>query len=150
VFRLGFPFAMAWWRLTRPRHESAVVAIYIGSALLLVRQSYRVGWHLPGGGIRRGETPEAAARRELVEELNFPAPTMHFAGVMCGAWGVRRGRVHVFEVRLADLPALELDNREIIATRLFSIDALHSISPNGLLAVYLARLPTAHDTLETS
>ena len=52
AFRLGLPVARFWWRLSRPRHESAVVIIYVGLALLLVRQSYRDGWHLPGGGIR--------------------------------------------------------------------------------------------------
>src|SRR5258708_3641974 len=69
VYRLGFPLARVWWRLARPRHEGALVAVYVGPALLLVRSSYRAGWQLPGGGVRRGETPEAAARRELAEEI---------------------------------------------------------------------------------
>jgi NUDIX domain len=73
AFRLGFPPARIWWWLARPRHEGAVVAVYVGPALLLVRSSYRVGWHLPGGGVRRGEMPEAAARRELAEEIGLAA-----------------------------------------------------------------------------
>jgi hypothetical protein len=41
--------------------------------LLLVRSSYRSGWHWPGGGVRRGETPKEAARRELTEEIGLSA-----------------------------------------------------------------------------
>ena len=36
-------------------------------AVLLVRLSYRNSWGLPGGLLKRGETPEAAARREVKE-----------------------------------------------------------------------------------
>src|SRR5580700_4247180 len=86
AFRVGFPLARIWWRLVRPRHEGAVVVVYVGSALLLVYQSYRSGWHLPGGGVRRGEMPEAAARRELAEEIGLEAPTLVPAGVVCGNW----------------------------------------------------------------
>lgn len=39
--------------------------------IVLVRQSYTHGWHLPGGGIKRGEAPEAAVLRELREEIGL-------------------------------------------------------------------------------
>jgi 8-oxo-dGTP diphosphatase len=38
-------------------------------ALLLVRNSYRMGWGLPGGFLKRGEAPVDAVRREIREEV---------------------------------------------------------------------------------
>jgi ADP-ribose pyrophosphatase YjhB (NUDIX family) len=40
-------------------------------ALLLVRLSYRNSWGLPGGLLKRGETPEDAVRREVREEATL-------------------------------------------------------------------------------
>jgi ADP-ribose pyrophosphatase YjhB (NUDIX family) len=37
-------------------------------SVLLVRLSYRRSWGLPGGLLKRGETPEQAAHREVKEE----------------------------------------------------------------------------------
>ena len=93
AFRLGFPLARIWWWLARPRHDGAVVAVYVGAALLLVRSSYRAGWHLPGGGVRRGEMPEAAARRELAEEIGLAAPALLPAGVACSIWDDATGYI---------------------------------------------------------
>src|ERR1043165_9649088 len=72
AYRVGFPLARIWWRLRHQQHEGALVAVYVGQALLLVRSSYRIAWNFPGGTVRHGETPEVAARRGLGEE-NGPA-----------------------------------------------------------------------------
>ena len=40
-------------------------------AVLLVRQSYRRAWGIPGGLLKRGEQPADAARREVDEEVGL-------------------------------------------------------------------------------
>src|SRR5690242_3647685 len=91
VYRLGYPLARAWWEVTRPPYQGAIVAVYVEERLLLVHTSYHhAGWQLPGGGIRRGERPEDAAKRELAEELGLVAPTLAPAGEADGMWDGRR------------------------------------------------------------
>jgi 8-oxo-dGTP pyrophosphatase MutT (NUDIX family) len=122
------------------RREGALVAVYVGPALLLVRVSYRHGWQLPGGNILPGEMPEAAARRELAEEIGLTVPVLRPAGDVFGFWDGRHERVHFFELLLAELPELKLDNREVVEVRLTPPDELPSWMLTGASAAYLGKV----------
>ncbi len=60
----------AWWFVTRP-FSVGVLALVVDDEgrILLVEQTYRSGWYLPGGGVRRKEGLDDALRRELREEV---------------------------------------------------------------------------------
>ena len=63
-----------FWRLKRPM--TLGVRIFLQNEhgrVLLVRHTYIKGWYLPGGGVEKGETAIAAARKELMEEANIQA-----------------------------------------------------------------------------
>jgi 8-oxo-dGTP diphosphatase len=139
VLRLGFRCARAWWYLRRPRHEGALVAIYVGRSLLLVKSSYRAEWNFPGGSVRPGETPDAAAQREMEEEIGLSSYTLRPAGSASGIWDGRRDRVHFFELHLDRIPELRLDNREIVAVHLASQEELHGISLTDAVVAYLGQ-----------
>ena len=79
--------------------------------------------------------------RELAEEIGLRASVLVAAGSTSGHWDYRRELVHFFELRLAEVPELKLDNREVIAARLTSPAELQSMSPTGPLAAYLGRAP---------
>ncbi len=137
AFRLGYPVARLGWQL-RPRpHQGALVAVYVGKAILLLQASYRTGWSFPGGGLEPGETPEAAARRELQEEIGLAAAALHPVRSIQGDWENRPDLVHFFELRLDSLPPLRLDNREIVAAQLVELDRLHKLTLTGPVAAFL-------------
>ncbi|CAL8480313.1 NUDIX domain-containing protein [Caballeronia sp. S22] len=136
MLRVAFPLARAWWSLRRPHHEGALVAIYVGRALLLVKPSYRPEWNLPGGSVDPGETPYAAALREIDEEIGLASHALVPAGSATGIWDGRRDTVHFFELRLDALPELRLDNREIVAAHLASPEELRGIALTGAAAAY--------------
>lgn len=57
--------------LTRPMTLGVRAAAFDAQGrVLLVRHTYVDGWHLPGGGVERGETAVEAVAKELAEEGN--------------------------------------------------------------------------------
>ena len=137
ALRLGFRLARVWWHLRRPNHEGALVAIYVGRALLLLKSSYRAEWNFPGGSVHPGEAPVAAAQREMAEEIGLSSYPLVPAGSVSGIWDGRRDQVHFFELHLDRLPELRLDNREIVAAHLASPEELSGIALTRAVAAYL-------------
>jgi 8-oxo-dGTP pyrophosphatase MutT (NUDIX family) len=49
--------------------------------VVLVRHTYMPGWYFPGGGLKRRESLEAAARREALEEAGVTLRDLEFVGI---------------------------------------------------------------------
>ncbi len=115
LVRALLPFAhrasLKWSRLTGVWNPSAAVAVWHGGRVLLVRHSYRRGWGLLGGHLRRREAPSAGAARELYEELGIAVAPEELVPVAA------QGPLHCFEYHPEREPTLRPDGIEVIEAR---------------------------------
>lgn len=113
--------------LLRPRVSIGVRLLAFDAAgqVFLVRHSYTPGWHLPGGGVERGETPRAAAIREGREEggLSLLGPPELFHVYLRRATGID-DHVLVFLARGAAADPGWRASAEILAAGFHPPDAL--------------------------
>ncbi len=64
----------------RPVCMGARIVMLQNDKIWLVRHTYLPGWFLPGGGLKRGETLEQAARREAYEETGAQLGSVSLMG----------------------------------------------------------------------
>jgi len=58
-------------RFATPRVAAGVLFRDHRGRVLVVNPTYKSGWEIPGGYVERGESPRAAATREVKEELGL-------------------------------------------------------------------------------
>jgi ADP-ribose pyrophosphatase YjhB (NUDIX family) len=95
------------------------------SRVFLIKHSYVSGWHMPGGGVEKGETLLTALERELREEGNIEVsepPMLH--AVYFNNRDSPRDHVALYIVRQFRQVAPPQPNYEIIAHGFFATDEL--------------------------
>jgi ADP-ribose pyrophosphatase YjhB (NUDIX family) len=143
ALRVAHRLLKRWHRLTGNAGGGvSVIGVDGRGRVLLVRHGYGSGkWSLPGGGLGKGEDPEACARREMREELNCVLEDVvlvaSFEEPLYGAVH----RAFVFTARFGGEP--RPDGREVIDARWFARDDL----PDGLAAPARRRLLLAFPEL---
>ena len=93
--------------------------------VFLVRHTYVPGWHLPGGGVERGETLMQGLVKELREEGNIEltgAPQLF--GVYHNSRVSLRDHVAMYVVRRFSQTSFRLPDREIAECGFFPLNAL--------------------------
>jgi ADP-ribose pyrophosphatase YjhB (NUDIX family) len=118
----------------RPVRTGVRVMMIQDGRVLLVRQSYVSGWFMPGGGVKRGETLDQAARREAREETGAELETLQLMGGYTNLteWKTDHNIVFICtDYRITGKP-----DREIAEARDFPLDEL----PEGLWPGHRRRL----------
>jgi ADP-ribose pyrophosphatase YjhB (NUDIX family) len=99
--------------------------------VFLIRHSYTPGWHLPGGGVERGETMRTALDREMLEEGNISIlGPPHLRGIYASP-RFRGDHVGLFVIPDWTQASPPVPNREIVEHGFFARDDLPEATTNG-------------------
>lgn len=92
--------------------------------IFLVRHTYVSGWHMPGGGVERGETGLQALQKEIREEGNLVATSVpQLVHVYFNNRTSDRDHVLFYRLDVRQV-ALKVPDREIAESGFFPLDAL--------------------------
>ncbi|PSO46639.1 MAG: hypothetical protein BRC24_00930 [Parcubacteria group bacterium SW_4_46_8] len=124
-----FPLVQLYWKIFGKPDEGVRAVITHQNKVLLVRQSYLGDrWHLPGGFKHAHESPKAAIRRELDEELHLEIPELQFAQTNDIGSGDNPTHVHIFTVSI-EKTDIEHTSIELTDAKWFDLNNLPDESP---------------------
>ncbi len=106
----------------RPLTFGVRVMMIRDNQVLLVRHTYIDGWYMPGGGIDRGETLDAAARREAQEEVGGELHNLSLVGAYSNFKEWKSDHNILF--LSTDFTVSGKHDHEIAEIRFFPLDAL--------------------------
>lgn len=135
-----------YWRWTRSvTLGTQGVVMTEDRRVLLVRHTYRPGWHFPGGGVERGETILTALTRELREEagIEITRPPELFS-IYANFKFFPSDHIALFLVPGWRQPVKPKPNAEIAEHGFFALDDL----PDGVVTAVTLRLAEIVDGAE--
>jgi ADP-ribose pyrophosphatase len=118
------------------RHNGSAVILAVHKRTILLVRQYRLPaekplWELPAGKVDEGETPLAAAKRELAEETGYTAVEWSRIGVIHTAIAYTDEAIEIFLARKLSLGKRNLDAGEFLETLVVEFDEAIAMIRDG-------------------
>lgn len=124
--------------LFRPIRMGVRVVMVERESVWLIRHTYLGGWYLPGGGLKKWESLDQAARREAREETGAELDEISLLGVFTSYKQWKTDHTSVFLCK--DFKFVGGSDAEIAEMELFPLERL----PEGMYDVHGALLKKYH------
>jgi len=144
LFKIGYVLIKIYWFIFRPRTQGVRCILTKNGSILLIQHSYGSNrWSIPGGGIKRSESPAEAAKREIAEEVGIAVSGVNNLGYVFYDAEYKKDTIWVFQAEVSS-DEFNIDGLEISNAQWFPIDSLPKNS-SGLLprfiSLYLLQSP---------
>jgi 8-oxo-dGTP pyrophosphatase MutT (NUDIX family) len=124
AYKLAYAMLRVYWFLFRPRIYGVRCLIEFKGSILMIRHTYGdMCWTFPGGGFKRNESPETAARREVREEVSINLTQLRPLGEYTSTEGYKHDNVKCYAVEV-ETPDFEIERNEIYEAAWFNWTAL--------------------------
>lgn len=121
-----FPIVSLYWRIFQPKSTGIKVFIKYKDKVLFIKNSYGHkyrNWTLPGGGVKKGESLEEAAKREVMEEVGIRLDNLVNKGSFLYTGEGKKNTIWVFFTEV-DRDETKIDNFEVEQVSWEKIDSL--------------------------
>jgi 8-oxo-dGTP pyrophosphatase MutT (NUDIX family) len=127
------------WFFTKPTVYGVYIAIWYKAELLIIKNSYRKRLTIPCGRIKPGEDLAEAAVRELYEEvgIKLEKSQLSFIGEYAGNFKNATDIGSFFEIDMAEMPRVQVDNREVIWAQFMSLERISKLHLNPTVGAWL-------------
>jgi ADP-ribose pyrophosphatase YjhB (NUDIX family) len=122
VLRILYWLRKIYQFFLRPINLGVRVMLIQDGKVLLVRHVYQDGWFMPGGGMKRRETIEQAARRECHEEAGVEMQKIELFGIFSNFSDWKSDHIALFLSE--DFSMTDKKDSEIAEKKFFALDDL--------------------------
>jgi ADP-ribose pyrophosphatase YjhB (NUDIX family) len=130
LLKIAYFLLRLYWFIFRPVTLGVRVLMVRNDQVLLVRHTYQDAWFLPGGGVKRRESLEQAARREVKEECGATLEDLQLVGIYTNLQEYKSDHTVLFLSK--DFSLTLQGDAEIARAAFFDMDQLPAdISPGS-------------------
>jgi len=141
IYKIAYPAMRVYWYMVRPKTSGVRCVILHEGKVLLIKHAYASSLlTVPGGGMKKHESPEEAIRSEVAEEVGLVIADVTSVGTVRNDKEYKRDTIYVFSAFVLS-PILHIDSVEIAEAGWYSLSDLpDTVSPLCKQFLGLAKL----------